>query len=155
MPVKIRHYTILEYGIIAPLKGEYYSGDVLFIKERDYIHLEDFVIRNSGDVESEGREFFSLTNKKGIGRCLQARNYVGVIQTGSGLCIEILPKIHREKKDEIENMSDTRKMLLRMLKTLKDSPFKQFNESDIATYKMHIMEIFIHLFIKGMNDLVR
>jgi len=106
-------------------------------------------------VESEGREFFSLTNKKGIGRCLQARNYVGVIQADSGLLIEILPEIHREKKDEIENVPDTREMLLRMLKTLKDSRFKQFNESDIATYKMHIMEIFIHLFIKGMNDLVR
>ncbi len=42
-----------------------------------------------------------------------------------------------------------------MLRTVKDSPFKQFNESDIATYKMHIMEIFIHLFINEMNELVR
>jgi len=152
---RIRYHTILEYGIVAPSKSENKTDKVLYIKEQDYYHLEDFVLRNSGDAESEGREFFSITNKKGIGRCLQAKNYVGVVQTESGLVIEILPKIHREKKDEKENVPDTRKMLLRMLKTLKDSPFKQFNESDIATYKMHIIEIFIHLFIKEMNDLVR
>lgn len=155
MQQRVRHYTIPEYGIIAPSKGEDDSGDVLHIKEHDYKNLEDFVLRNSSEAESESRDFFSLTHKKGVGRCLQARNYVGVVQTDSGLVIEILPKIHREKKEEKENVPDTRKMLLRMLKTLKDSPFKQFNESDIATYKMHIMEIFIHLFIKEMNDLVR
>lgn len=155
MTPRIRHHTILEYGIIAPSDKEYESGNVLYIKKQDYFHLEDFVLRNSGSAESEGREFFSLTHKKGVGRCLQARNYVGVIQTDSGLVIEILPKIHRDKKDDTEDLPDTRKLFLRMLKTLKNSPFKQFNESDISTYKMHIMEIFIHLFIKEMNDLVR
>jgi len=152
---RIRHHTICEYGVIAPSNAEKEHGDVLYIKKHDYDHLEDFVLRNTGDAESEGREFFSLTHKKGIGRCLQARNYVGVIQTDSGLVIEILPKIHRERNKEEESIPDTRKLFLRMLRTVKDSPFKQFNESDIATYKMHIMEIFIHLFIKEMNELVR
>jgi 5-methylcytosine-specific restriction enzyme subunit McrC len=151
----IRHHTIVEYGIIAPSDSEHKSENVLYIKKQDYFNLEDFVLRNTGETESEGREFFSLTHKKGVGRCLQARNYVGVIQTDSGLAIEILPKIHRDEKDDAEDLQDTRKLFLRMLKTLKNSPFKQFNESDIATYKMHIMEIFIHLFIKEMNDLVR
>jgi len=151
---RIRHHTIREYGLIAPGDSERESGDILYIKKLDYINLEDFVLRNSGDSVSEGNDFFSLTHKKGIGRCLQAKNYVGVIQTDSGLVVEILPKIHREKREE-ESVPDTRRLFLRMLRTLKDSPFKQFNESDIATYKMHIMEIFIRLFINEMNELVR
>jgi len=151
----IRHHTIREYGLIASADAERESGNVLYIKKHDYDNLEDFVLRNSGIAESEGSEFFSFTHKKGTGRCLQAKNYVGVIQTDSGLVIEILPKIHREKGEEEESVPDTRRLFLRMLKTVKDSPFKQFNESDIATYKMHIMEIFIRLFIKEMNELVR
>ncbi|HPJ36580.1 MAG TPA: McrC family protein [Spirochaetota bacterium] len=152
---KIRHYTIREYGHIAPGDFEREEDGILRIKEQDYNNLEDFVLRNSGDAVSEGSEFFSLTHKKGVGRCLQAKNYVGVIQTDSGLVIEILPKIHREERGEEGNVPDTRRLFLRMLRTVRDSPFKQFNESDIATYRMHIMEIFIRLFIKEMNELVR
>jgi len=152
---KIRHHTIREYGLIASGDYEQNAGDILYIKKQDYVNLEDFVLRNSGDAVSEGCEFFSLSHKKGIGRCLQAKNYVGVIQTDSGLVVEILPKIHREKSEEAGSVPDTRRLFLRMLRTVKDSPFKQFNESDIATYKMHIMEIFIHLFINEMNELVR
>jgi 5-methylcytosine-specific restriction enzyme subunit McrC len=152
---KIRHHTIREYGYIAPGDTERGAESILYITKQDYNNLEDFVLRNSGDAVSEGSEFFTLTHKKGAGRCLQAKNYVGVIQTDSGLVIEILPKIHREKSEEEESVPDTRRLFLRMLRTVKDSPFKQFNESDIATYKMHIMEIFIRLFIKEMNELVR
>lgn len=155
MTSRIRHHTIREYGLIAPGDAEQKSGDILYIKKQDYNNLEDFVLRNPSDAVSEGSEFFSLTHKKGAGRCLQAKNYVGVIQTGSGLVIEILPKIHREKSEGQESVPDTRRFFLRMLKTVKDSPFKQFNESDIATYRMHIMEIFILLFIKKLNELVR
>ena len=155
MSVRVRHHTIREYGHIAPGDFEREEDGILRIKKQDFNNLEDFVLRNSGDAVSEGSEFFSLTHKKGVGRCLQAKNYVGVIQTDSGLVVEILPKIHREEREEVESVPDTRRLFLRMLRTVKDSPFKQFNESDIATYRMHIMEIFIRLFIKEMNELVR
>ena len=51
--------------IIASSDSEQESGHILHIKKQDYNHLEDFVLRNSGEAESEGREFFSLTHKKG------------------------------------------------------------------------------------------
>jgi 5-methylcytosine-specific restriction enzyme subunit McrC len=93
----VRHYTIREFGLITSSSGEDERDGILYIKKQDYDNLEDFVLRNSGDTVSEGSEFFSLTHKKGVGRCLQAKNYVGVIQTDSGLVVEILPKIHRKK----------------------------------------------------------
>lgn len=121
------HHTIREYGLIASDDSEREAGGILYIKKHDYNNLEDFVLRNSGDEASEGSGFFSLTHKKGVGRCLQAKNYVGVIQTDSGLVVEILPKIHREKSEGEESVPDTRRLFLRVLRTVKDSPFRQFN----------------------------
>ena len=97
---------------------------------------------------------------------LKAQNYVGLIQTKSGFCLEILPKTFRaEKFDEKIKCSNNKdcqcpickakQILLDMLKTLKDSPFKQ---SDIANLKIHrlpLLEVFAIMFLDEVERLIK
>ena len=74
---------------------------------------------------------------------LKAKNYVGVIQTSHGTVIEILPKICKTGITHEE----TRKIFLKMLSTLKDSPFKNLGKADLKSYNFHLFEIFITMFL--------
>jgi 5-methylcytosine-specific restriction enzyme subunit McrC len=84
---------------------------------------------------------------------LQVRNYVGVLQTACGTQIEVLPKLY----DSTSKGSDdhSRVLLLKMLKTLRDSPFKQAGRADIRDSKMPLLEVYISQFLSLVNDLVK
>lgn len=115
-----------------------------FVKEDTFNDLEKFVLDND-----ETAQYLKITTKKGYGKVLQAQNYVGVIQTKDGTTIEILPKI--QKVDDIES----KKILIRMLKTLKRSPFKNFNMAHLKSTKMPLIEIFITMFLEELAKLIQ
>ena len=74
---------------------------------------------------------------------------MGVIQTKDGTTIEILPKIK-----ELEN-EKLKEILIKMLKTLKKSPFKNFNTANLKASKMPLLEIFIFMFLEELAKLVQ
>ena len=115
-----------------------------FIKEETFLAIEKFVLDNE-----ESAQYLKITTKKGLGKVLQAQNYVGVIQTKDGTTIEILPKI--------QNISEetSKEILIKMLKTLKKSPFKNFNTAHLKSSKMPLLEIFITMFLEELAALVR
>ncbi|WP_197051139.1 McrC family protein [Sulfurospirillum cavolei] len=80
---------------------------------------------------------------------LQAQNYVGLIQTKDGTTIEILPKIQNIEEDK------AKEILIKMLKTLKKSPFKNVNTAHLKSTKMPLLEIFISMFLEELAVLVR
>lgn len=84
-----------------------------YITPTTFEAIERFILENE-----EKAQYLKITTKRGFGKVLQAQNFVGVIQTKDGTTIEILPKIK-----ELSNQ-DSRQIVLKMLKTLKDSPFK-------------------------------
>lgn len=136
---------------------------------------------------------------------LKATQYAGLIQTKSGFCVEILPKIFKDdleskpqdskqkidsKKyhkliesngkefvekviksqdsnntqdekitlDSKENLSKEQKsriLLLNMLKTLKNSPFKHSNFANLQSQNMNILEIFANMFLDSLNLLIK
>ena len=118
---------------------------------------------------------------------LRARNYVGLIQTKSGFCLEILPKTFRTASEnegfEIRNCTCThplapsaregeslsnddtkpkkcqvckaKDLLLKMLKTLKNSPFKQSHISNLKTQNAHLLEIFVIMFLNELETLIK
>ncbi|WP_107824489.1 McrC family protein [Campylobacter concisus] len=103
-------------------------------------------------------EFLKLGRDK-KGDFLQAQNYVGIIQTKSGDSLEILPKIHDNdnggNKEAVEN---SKRILLRMLKTLKNHPFKNINIANIANLKslnLPLLEIFISMFLNEVSKLIK
>ena len=84
---------------------------------------------------------------------LQARNYAGVILLPSGLCLEILPKICLAEDDG--SAERTRAILLKMLRTLPDSPFRTFEQAILASSKVPLLEIFIACFLHEVGSLIR
>lgn len=114
-----------------------------YIEKTTFEAIEKFVLEN------ETEQYLKITTKKGYGKVLQAQNYVGVIQTKDGTIIEILPKIKNldEKK--------SKEILIKMLKTLKNSPFKNFNTANLKASKMPLLEIFIFMFLEELAKLVQ
>ncbi len=81
-------------------------------------------------------------------------NYVGVIQTKSGLLLEILPKIYEE--DETNKTEETRVVLMRMLRTMRNLPkYKYIDFANLSTARMPVYEIFISMFLKEVLDIVK
>jgi 5-methylcytosine-specific restriction enzyme subunit McrC len=115
-----------------------------YIKPETFEALEKFVLDNE-----ETALYLKITTKKGYGKILQAQNYVGVIQTRDGTTIEILPKIYNASEEE------AKKILLRMLKTLKNSPFKNFNMAHLKNAKIPLLEIFITMFLDELSKLIK
>lgn len=115
-----------------------------FIKKEIFDSLEKFVLENEKTAQ-----YLKITTKNGFGKVLQAQNYVGVIQTKDGTTIEILPKI---KNATTEKSKD---ILIKMLKTLKNSPFKNLSVANLKSSKIPLFEIFISMFLEELTVLVR
>ncbi len=135
-----KQITIKEYEFLQT-KDEIYEH---YINTKSFTELENFVLQNE-----ESATYLKLTTKKGFGKVLQAQNYVGIIQTKDGTTIEILPKIKNV------NTQESKQILIKMLKTLKKSPFKNFNKAQLKSSKMPLFEIFISMFLEELSKLIK
>lgn len=113
--------------------------------EKTFAQLENFILSNRG-TDTEPLELMGFSARKGIGKIITAKNYVGIITMQDGTMIEILPKIYSSIDDD-ENGTRTKKVLIRMLRTLREGRYKTFQSSNVSIEKMNIFEIFIRMFI--------
>ncbi len=109
--------------------------------------------------------FLKFKNSK----TLVAQNYVGLIQTKSGFCVEILPKTFQATKDsegfKLQNcmckksenceICKAKNILLKMLQSLKDSPFQESHFSNLKAQKLPLLEIFILMFLGEIENLIK
>ena len=148
MRLSNKTYTITEFGgfIIDGFLNGYQR-----IPERTFAALETFILANSSRTETEAIELLSLSARRGIGKIITARNYVGLITMTDGTVIEILPKIAGANCSE----SATKRIFLEMLKTLKDVTFKDFNVAHLHTDKLSLLNIFIKMFIDEVTVLTK
>lgn len=117
--------------------------------EKNYIKKDSFEALEKFILENETEQYLKITTKKAYGKVLQAQNYVGVIQTKDGTTIEILPKIRNLDEQKSKDI------LIKMLKTLKKSPFKNFNTANLKASKMPLLEIFISMFLEELSKLIQ
>ncbi len=117
--------------------------------EKNYIKKDSFEALEKFILENETEQYLKITTKKAYGKVLQAQNYVGVIQTKDGTTIEILPKIQNVDENKSKDI------LINMLKTLKKSPFKNFNTANLKASKMPLLEIFISMFLEELSKLIQ
>lgn len=141
-------YTITEYGGFT--RGTSVSG-YQSLPERTFDALETFILANTSGIETEAVELLSLSARRGIGKIITARNYVGLITMTDGTVIEILPKI---AGGDI-SYGDTKRIFLEMLRTLKDVTFKDFNVSNLHTDRLSLLEIFIKMFLDEVSILTK
>lgn len=115
--------------------------------------LENFILTNRSK-DTDALELMGISAKKGVGKIITARNYVGIITLNDGTTIEILPKIHSAVEDD-ELGNRTKRVLIDMLKTLRKVPYKSFQTSHVNIEKMNIFEIFIRLFVDEVFFIVK
>ncbi len=149
-----KSHSIREFGSIHCKKD--YPGiedtfNDIYIEESSFNSLRNFIAENvDDDIEIDNA--FSVHRKKAKDY-IRVKNYVGVIETRDKTSIEILPKIYLEK-DENQKM-ETRKIFLRMLRQLKDSPFKSIDNAQLKTAHFPILEIFIQTFLYELDILIK
>ena len=143
MPDKNRTISIREFGRIYP--------DSKHIFKRDIEELRAYIDeQNSKDFtgQSDIEEFL-----KPIKNGVQANNYVGVLQTKSGLTIEILPKI----AGRTEEATDTRvrQLFLEMLKAVRSINGKTFKLTNLNAKKNNLLEVFISKFLNESDMIIK
>ena len=139
--------TIREYGFISTnphwIYEDYFSA---YVDSDTFEEIKTFLL----DEKNQSYNILTLSRRNWYGEIITAQNYVGVIQTSNGTSIEILPKI-----SNITDIDKTRDIFLKMLKTLKDSPFKNIDKASLKTQKFPILEIFISLFLDELDRLIK
>ena len=66
--------------------------------------------------------------------------------------MQILPKIDFGKVED--GNTQTKKVFLKMLRSMKDFPSKVFNDATMNIDKMNLYEIFINMYIQEVRQLV-
>ncbi|MDX9882624.1 MAG: McrC family protein [Prolixibacteraceae bacterium] len=145
---------ICEYGTIWNAKDFHPespndSANCIYLDNRSFDDLRNFVAENN-DPGTEIEQAFTYHRKKGKD-FIRVKNYVGVIETRGGTTVEILPKIYTD----YNQIKESRKTLLSMLRTLKNSPFKTIDKAHLNSTRIPILEIFISVFIKEIELLLQ
>lgn len=139
-------YTITEYGSFVRDKS---VDGYEYLPAKVFDKLETFVLENA-EKGSDATDLMGVSVKKNIGRVITAKNYVGVIALDDGSVIEILPKICGE-----DNELEVKKIFIRMLRALRNSPFKSMQATSINVDKLPIFEIFINMFVSECFAVVK
>jgi len=142
-------YTITEYG--GFVRGVHPVDGYQSLPECTFDALESFILANHSENDTNAVELLSLSVRRGIGKIISARNYVGLITMKDGTVIEILPKIHSANVSE----PDTKHIFLEMLRTLREISFRDFNISNLKTDRLSLFEIFIAMFATETTTLLK
>ena len=145
---------IREYGtfIVGKKNGDNIGGNIT-LTERTFEQLENFILSNSSK-EADALELMGLSARRGVGKVITAKNYVGIITMNDGTAIEILPKVYSAIEDDA-NATRTKKLLIDMLRTLRDTPYKALQTTNVNIEKMNIFEIFIRMFVDEVFYIVK
>ena len=142
-------YRITEYGSFVADKN---VDGAKYIPQKTFDELKKFILLNR-DNSDDGLELMGISYKKGVGEVITAKNYVGMISMKDGTTVEILPKICSKIDDK--DGSEAKKLIIKMLKTLRKSPFKNIQTSTVNIAKMDIFEIFIRMFMEEIFTIVK
>lgn len=143
-------FQIKEYGSF--ITGKEIEGYIT-LPPHIFEQLENFVLTNRSK-DTDALELMGLSARKGIGKVITAKNYVGIITLSDGTTIEILPKIFSAVEDDAAG-TKTKRLLVEMLKTLRDSPYKSLQTSSVNIEKMNIFEVFIRMFVDEVFFIVK
>lgn len=156
-----KNYEISEYGVIRSLDdydidSSYKSLKELYLPKDHFNDLFEFIMQNQ-EEKKEGDRMFSIFSK-GKKRQIKTKNYVGVIETPKGFTLEILPKIFFDYSDEDYNteLLNTKKVFLKMLSKLKNSPFLKISSAHLKTSSSFpLLEVFIENYINEIKKIIR
>lgn len=139
-----REITISEYEVL--LRGDASAvtgGTSIRADDWDWLYVQSSQMR-------ETPAFFRPVFFRGE-RGLQARNYVGTVETPSGTRIEILPKSFTSGEDT----EQSRKLVLKMLRRVLDLSTYSWECGSLALMDEPLHEHLIELFLSSVEQLVK
>lgn len=149
-----KYYSLSEYSYLYSNEYTNVKDEVnILLGKKEFDEIENFVLENKVYTENGITEFLIPGYKKGIGKLLKSKNYVGLIQTKNNTIVEILPKIY--DKNTSMNYERTIKIFLEMLKNCTDMPFKKYNISNLGTKNINLLDIFIKMFLQELGILIK
>ncbi len=144
-----RLLEVREYDLVTCNKDYMDDNDYKYLKKEAFEELEEMILSFDENLNADALDFFKIAVRRNVGKVIQAKNYVGLIQLRSGYQIQILPKIAKS------DVAETKKAFLKMIRCLKDFPSKNFNEASLKDDRMNLYEIFISMFIDEVRHLLR
>lgn len=139
------------------------TGNADYANDEKYKYLEqpafdgliEFIHEYAGDEENaDALELMKIVYKRNVGEVVTIKNYVGLIQMKNGAQVQVLPKVSFGDGDDDDN-TRTKKVFLRMLRSMKDFPSKVFNDASLKVDKMNLYEIFINMYLQEVRQLVK
>ena len=132
-----------------------FKTEYAYLPETVFHDLEEFIHAYAGDEENaDTLEFLKISYRRNVGDIISVNNYVGLIQMQSGYQIQVLPKIDFGNDPDRGN-AETKKVFLRMLRSMKDFPSKVFNEANLKMDRMTLYEVFINMYLQEVRLLVK
>ena len=132
-----------------------YINEYAYLPESVFRDLENFIHAFAGDEEqADILEFLKISYRRNVGDIISVNNYVGLIQMQSGYQIQILPKIDLGSNSDSKN-EETKRVFLRMLRTMNDFPSKVFNDANLKMDRMTLYEIFINMYLQEVRTLIK
>lgn len=132
-----------------------FESEYAYLPEPVFRDLETFIHAFSGDDEqADALEFLKISYRRNVGDIISVNNYVGLIQMQNGYQVQVLPKIDFGS-DSDDGNKETKRVFLRMLRSMKDFPSKVFNDANLRMDRMTLYEIFINMYLQEVRILVK
>lgn len=141
--MKPNNHTLREFQSVGWRQN---GGQDVTVGKEDFDAIWEYVLKQQG---SNGGRVMIPGHEQ-----LTARNYVGILQTRSGVTIEILPKV--DISAEHAGKTNEREILLKMLRAWRNGPFREMSDADVRALRYFpLLECFITLFTKKLLALTR
>ena len=141
--------SVSEYGRIfksdADLSSE--DGNLRLTAEHFYSLLT--ILDNEDEDSPDYSRTLTYLRPKGQEQ-LRVQNYVGVVRLDDGVQIEVLPKLSKNL-----DRRNARKLLIKMLVELVDSPFFEGTAADLEAHDMPIFELVLRCYLEQVTTIVR
>ena len=132
-----------------------FKTEYAYLPEPVFKELEEFIHAFAGDEEhADALEFLKISFRRNVGDIISANNYVGLIQMQNGYQVQVLPKIDFGSDPDNGN-EETKRVFLKMLRSMKDFPSKVFNDANLKMDRMTLYEIFINMYLQEVRTLVK
>ena len=132
-----------------------FKTEYAYLPEKVFRDFEEFIHAFSGDEEhADALEFLKIGYRRNVGDIISVSNYVGLIQMRNGYQVQVLPKIDFGTEPDTKN-EETKRVFLRMLRSMKDFPGKVFNDATLKMDRMTLYEIFINMYLQEVRTLVK
>lgn len=132
-----------------------FTTEYAYLPEPVFHDLEEFIHSFTGSDEYvDALNFLQIGYRRNVGDIISVNNYVGLIQMHNGYQIQVLPKIDFGTDEDTANQ-ETKRVFLKMLRSMKDFPSKVFNDANLKIDHMTLYEIFINLYLQEARALVK